>query len=69
MLTPTVVHDVPKIKSPGFRTFIKVSISDKKFNLEGNSHNYSLDYNWKMYSRSETRNTEEYQNTDYGPQE
>ena len=69
LLDPTVVHDVPEIHTPGFRTFFKLSISDKKFNLEGNSHNYLFDYNWRMYSRSETRNTEEFENTDFGPQE
>jgi hypothetical protein len=68
-ITPTVVHDVPEITKPGFRTFFKLSISDKKYNLKGNSHNYLIDYTWKMYTRAETRNTEEFANTDYGPQE
>lgn len=51
-----VVHRVsPKIQS-GMRTFVKISISDEKYNLKDNSHNYLFDYDWKMYDRSIIRN-------------
>jgi hypothetical protein len=50
-----VVHKVGNILD-GKRTFVKISISKDKYNLEGNTHNYELDYNWEMYPRSSLRN-------------
>lgn len=51
-----VVHRVnPNVKS-GFRSFVKISFSEHIFNNEGNSHNYLIDYNWKMIPRSVERN-------------
>ena len=50
-----VIHKVGKIQE-GVRTFVKISYSFDKYNLEGNSHNYELNYNWKMYPRNLTRN-------------
>ena len=38
------------------RTFIKVSFSDQKYNLKGNTHNYLFDYEWDMIDRSVSRN-------------
>lgn len=40
----------------GMRTFVKVSFSKDKYDLEGNSHNYELNYNWEMKPRKKQRN-------------
>lgn len=50
-----VIHKVGPIEE-GVRCFVKVSFSKNKYNLEGNSHNYELDYNWEMYPRKLCRN-------------
>lgn len=50
------IHKVAPIEKGGMRTFLKVSISKDKYDLIGNSHNYLLDYNWKMKQRNEVRN-------------
>lgn len=50
------IHKVAEISHPAMRTFIKVSFSRDKYDLEGNSHNYQLDYNWPMKKRGEARN-------------
>lgn len=55
-LDNTLVHRSPDIYENGLRTFVKISISKHRYNLEGNAHNYLLDYDWKMYPRSESRN-------------
>lgn len=55
-LDNTLVHCSPTIYESGLRTFVKVSISKHRYNLEGNAHNYLFDYDWKMYPRSESRN-------------
>lgn len=55
-LDATVVHSAPNVNRPESRQFIKVSLSNKEYNLEGNSHNYDFDYAWKMVSRDEVRN-------------
>jgi len=49
------IHRVGEI-IPGIRCFLKLVFSKNKFNLIGNSHNYLLDYKWKMYPRQERRN-------------
>lgn len=49
------IHKVGK-PIEGIRSFIKVSFSRDRYNLEGNSHNYELDYKWKMRPRSILRN-------------
>ena len=52
-----VVHATPGIAAPGCeRQYVKVSLSDEKYDLEGNSHNDQFDYNWPLYSRSLVRN-------------
>lgn len=43
-------------KFEGLRTFVKVSFSKDKYDLEGNSHNYELHYNWEMKPRKLQRN-------------
>ncbi len=69
-LDPSVIHATPIIPAPGGdRSFIKISFSNSRYNLLGNSHNYDLDYGWKMYSRSEIRNDPAYAGGDAGPQE
>lgn len=56
-LDPFVVHAAPEIPAPGGeRSFFKVSFSDERYNLKGNSHNHDLDYSWPMFSRDEVRN-------------
>jgi len=59
------VHRVTDVPYTGMRTFVKISISDKKYNLLGNTKNYLMDYDWKMYSRDELRNMESGGNGDY----
>lgn len=60
-LTSKVVHSAPEIPPPGGeRSFLKVSFSNSRYNLKGNSHNYLIDYNWKMYDRQEVRNDPNY---------
>ena len=51
----TIVHRVGDIIE-GNRCFVKVTFSNKRFNLLGNTRNYLLNYNWKMYTRDKTRN-------------
>lgn len=46
----------PPVAGTGFRTFLKFSISKNQYNLQGNSHNYLMDYDWKMVPRSAIRN-------------
>jgi len=56
-LTPYVVHATPVIPAPGeWREYIKVSLSDHRYNLAGNSHNYLFDYDWPIVGREEVRN-------------
>ncbi len=50
------IHRVADTDKGGMRTFIKVSFSKDKYDLIGNSHNYHLDYNWKMVERKVERN-------------
>lgn len=56
-LDPTVVHATPIIEPPGcMRQYVKVSLSDSRYNLENNSHNYAFDYSWPLHSRDALRN-------------
>jgi hypothetical protein len=55
-LDPSVIHRVPINAAPGYRTFVKISVSESKYNLQGNAHNYLFDYDWEMQSREEKRN-------------
>lgn len=69
-LDASMVHATPIIEAPGGdRSFFKISVSSNKYNLLGNSHNYLIDYDWTMYSRSEIRNDPAYAGGDVGPQE
>jgi hypothetical protein len=55
-LDNTVVHRPPATIEPGFRIFLKISISRDRYNLIGNAHNHLFDYDWPMMPRSEKRN-------------
>jgi len=56
-LNEGVVHRVAENnRRSGMRTFVKIAFSKHRFNLKGNSHNYLLDYNWKMHDRLVVRN-------------
>lgn len=50
-----VVHRVNPVVQSGMRTFIKLSVSRHKYNLQGNSHNYLFDYSWEMVDRNMLR--------------
>lgn len=56
LLDNMVVHRVAKNIQAGFRTFVKISVSKHKYNLEGNAHNYLFDYDWGMVKREAARN-------------
>ncbi len=55
-LDSDVVHRVPPGAPPSFRTFVKLSISKHRYNLQGNAHNYLFDYDWPMFPREASRN-------------
>lgn len=66
MIDPSVVHATPIIQPPGeMRQYIKISLSDHRYNLENNSHNYLFDYNWPMFGRDATRNDPNTAQQDY----
>lgn len=50
------IHKVFDGDFEGFRTFLKLSFSKDKYDLKGNSKNYSLDYDWEMRDREIKRN-------------
>jgi hypothetical protein len=50
------IHKVSDIKEGSMRSFLKISISNDKYDLIGNSHNYLLDYSWQMKQRKSERN-------------
>ena len=50
------IHRMSKPESSFPRTFVKVSVSEYKYNLIGNAHNYGLDYKWDMKPRLISRN-------------
>lgn len=55
-LTPAVIHRPPVAFAPGMRTFVKVSISKDRYNLEGNSVNHLLQERWPLIPREAERN-------------
>lgn len=55
-LTPYVVHRAAMCHKRTIRTFMKVSISNKKYAREGNTINPLFDYNWTMEPRDDKRN-------------
>ena len=55
-LDSSVIHTAPEIPGPGGnRSFIKVSFSNERWNLAGNSHNYLFEYEWQMFDRAPIR--------------
>lgn len=50
------IHRVSELKGLYLRTFLKVSFSQDKYDLKGNSKNYLLDYDWEMRDRQVSRN-------------
>ena len=50
------IHKVAPITDGCMRTFVKLSFSEDKYDLVGNSHNFEIDYNWEMKQRGESRN-------------
>lgn len=50
------IHKVAPLYETKLRTFLKCSFSKDRYDLEGNSHNYLLDYNWEMRKRNSKRN-------------
>jgi hypothetical protein len=57
-IDPFCPHRTPKITQSGFRTFVKISFSKHRYNLEGNSHNYHFNYDWSLHERGQIRNME-----------
>lgn len=56
-ISPEVVHATPVIGDPGcLRQYIKISLSNERYNLENNSHNWLFDYSWPLHSRDMVRN-------------
>lgn len=55
-LTPSVIHRSPVGFEPGMRTFVKVSLSNDRYNLEGNSINHRLTERWPLVPRLAERN-------------
>lgn len=55
-LDPSVVHRPPVDFESGMRTFVKVSISKDRYNLEGNSINHALKERWPLIPRAIERN-------------
>ncbi len=55
-MTQSSIHRVNPEVFTGLRTFVKISFSDSKYNLKGNAHNYSLNYDWEMVERKIERN-------------
>lgn len=51
-----VIHRVSEQPYEGMRAFVKVSLSNEKYNLEGNARNELFDYDWKMAPRKQSRN-------------
>lgn len=50
------IHRVADTEKPCIRTFVKVSISEDKYDLADNSRNYLIDYNWSLRTRKAERN-------------
>lgn len=64
-INPYVIHAAPVEVTAGMRSWAKVSVSKHLYNLEGNSHNYLFDYDWKMWSREEARNHPSFAGADF----
>lgn len=65
-LDESVVHRVNPNVQAGMRTFVKISVSQHRFNLRMNSHNHLFDYAWLMHDRGDVRNVDS-SNKDHVP--
>jgi len=50
------IHKVAPVTETAIRTFVKLSFSGDRYDLEGNTHNHLLDYDWPMRARESARN-------------
>lgn len=65
-IDPSVVHSTPIVEAPGcMRQYVKVSVSNYRYNLENNSHNYLFNYHWPLHSREVLRNDPHKAQLDY----
>ena len=55
-LTPEVIHRSPTDFPSGIRSFVKVSLSDNVYDLEGNSINHGLEIKFNLHPRKMERN-------------
>lgn len=55
-LDQTVMHKVGPVANPGFRSFVKVSVSKDLYALEGNSINHDLPLGHTYQARADVRN-------------
>lgn len=55
-LDPRVIHRSPVHFAPGMRTFVKVSLSQDRYNLAGNAVNHKLGETWPTVPRQTERN-------------
>lgn len=55
-LDETVLHKIDTNIEPGFRTFLKISVSHHEYRLKGNSINHQLTGNWCDGYRTVERN-------------
>ena len=55
-LDPRVIHRSPVGFAAGMRTFVKVSISPDRYDLEGNSVNHEIAERWPLRPRATDRN-------------
>lgn len=51
-----VIHRVADFEEAGMRTFVKISVSPNKYDLEGNSKNEPITKEWKYVKRNVDRN-------------
>ena len=56
-MTPYVVHRCAIAHGDTDRTFLKISVSDKRYAREGNTINPLFEYDWEMTKRGPDRNT------------
>jgi hypothetical protein len=59
-----VVHAVGEAQEQVMRTFVKISVSPDRYNLTDNSHNYMLNYHWRMFDRAAIRNSPQHAQRD-----
>lgn len=64
-LDPYCIHATPLLTKGEWRQFVKISMSNNKYNLKDNSHNYLFDYKWDMVERDEIRNDPSKAGRDY----